>query len=471
MVTLARQRYCSAMSQPQDPAPLFAPGPKPRFLVGSLPERKKQGMLPFFKGLADTYGDLVRFRLGPLTCHLVLHPQDVEQVLLKHKERYEKGIGVQKLKLIMGDGLFLSEGDFWKSQRKLMQPPFTPRGVGHFAAGMSGAIERLTERLSDSQRSGQVQDVQLGMTRLALDVISQAMFGTFLDEGVGEVASSFAYILEYVSARSISLVDVPLFVPTQANRRFRHAQKQVREFLDQLISERKSHRAGRDDLLTRLLDAADEDSGKGMSEQQLRDEVVTLFFAGHETTAQALTWVWVALAQNPDKRRLLEVELDRVLGGRNPELADVHQLHYTRAVVDEVLRLYPPVWIFVRQSKQADQLRSYTVDKGSMILLSPYLVQRDRRHFASPLSFEPERFLPDAPAVAPYTYFPFGAGPRVCIGNNFALLEMVLTVATVAQHFHLEPAEAAPIVADPKSTLRPNRPVLMRVTARAKASA
>jgi cytochrome P450 len=424
-------------------------------------------VLPFFHNLSKNYGDLVRMKLGPLTCHLVLHPADVEQVLLKQKEKYEKGVGVRKLKLIMGDGLFLSEGEFWRAQRKLMQPPFTPRGVGQFVPGMQGALARLGHNLGQSAANGEPRDIQLDMMRLALDVISQAMFGTFLDEGVGEVASAFTYILEYVSERSITMVDMPLFVPTSANRRFRRAERAVKEFLNHLIDERKKDRKGRDDLLTRLLHAADEDSGHRMSEQQLKDEVVTLFFAGHETTAQALTWIWYLLARNPQKRVLLEAELDRVLAGRDPDLQDVHHLPFTRAVVDEAMRLYPPVWVFVRQALAEDNLRGYRVDKGSMIVLSPYIVQRDARYFDDPETFLPERFMPDASRpIAPYTYFPFGAGPRVCIGNNFALLEMVLTVATVAQRFHLELLDPEPVLPESKSTLRPSRAVKVRVFAR-----
>jgi cytochrome P450 len=456
------------MNSPINVGAKQAPGPRPQWIVGNLLQQRKVGFVRFYESLVEQYGDLVRFRFGPLVVHLISRPEDIDHVLLRHKDKYEKGIGVERLKLIMGNGLFLSEGDFWKSQRKLMQPPFTPRGVQAFADSISGSVARLTDRLEKAQKENAPVDVQMQMMQLALDVISQSMFGVYLDAEVNEMARSFSFILDYVSESASALIDIPLFIPTPKNNRFKRARADVMSYVRKLINERKKRHGEQDDLLTRLLNATDEQNGKGMSEDQLLDEVITLFFAGHETTAQALTWLWYLLSQNPGPRAKLEAELDSVLGGRAPTLDDLHHLPYTRAVVDESMRVFPPIWTFVRQSLVEDEIRGYRIDKGSMMMIAPYITHRMPEFFPDPQVFRPERFLPGAePKIPPHAYLPFGGGPRICIGNNFALLEMVMTVAAVAQKFHLTPTTNEPVLPEPMATLRLNRALLANVEPRA----
>lgn len=293
------------------------------------------------------------------------------------------------------------------------------------------------------------------------------MFGFEIGARAREAADAFSAMLRFVSERSVSAIDLPLAIPTAANRRAQAAMDRVNAFMAEIVAERRADPTEHDDLLALLLAVRDPDSGAAMSEEQLRAELLTNFFAGHETTAQALTWMWYLLSLHPGVRAQLEEELARVLGGRAPTLADLPNLTLTRAIIDETLRLYPPVWGYVRQALAADEIDGYHIPAGAMVMVSPFITHRLPTIWPNPEGFDPGRWMSEQGAGRPkHAYFPFGAGPRVCIGNNFALLEMRLMLATAAQRFHLDLQPGFRPVLESVASLRPAGGMPMTLTPR-----
>ncbi len=450
----------------------MAPGPRRRPIVGNLFEFGRRDMISFHAESWRRYGDVVRYEFGPKVAHLVVHPDDVKRVLVDNEKNYVKGMGYDKVRLILGNGLFTSEGPGWRRQRRLMQPPFTPRGVEQFAPAMTDAIDHMLAQWDEQARADTPVDVSNEMMRLAMSVIARTMLSVDLDERAVTAARSFVEVLEFVSRRSMRLLDLPLYVPTPENLSFRRAMYVLDNFILGIIAERRRNPNPPDDLLTKLLTARDPETGEAMSLRQVRDEVLTIFFAGHETTAQALTWAWYLLDSHPEVVERLQSEVDAALGGHAPAPADLPKLDYARMIVSETMRLYPPVWIFVRDAVGPDQLGGYDVPAGSMIMLSQYLTHRYPEFWPDPERFDPERFTPGAEETRPrYAYFPFGGGPRVCLGNNFALLEATLAVAMVARRYRLRLVPGQTIRPKMVGTLRPSGPVMMRLAARERALA
>lgn len=442
-----------------------APGPRGNLLAGSIFDMQRQGQLPFYVDTWRQYGDVVRYRLGPLTAHLIVRPEHVEHVLVRNVANYEKGIGYAKVKALLGDGLLTSEGDFWHRQRRLMQPPFTPRAVVQFAPLIVRTVQEMLERWQQAVSAG--LDVNAEMIRLAATIIGRTMLGVDVGDEAQETGRAFAYVLKFAAQRTIALVDIPLFVPTPANRQFKEAMGILDALVYRLIAERRRAPDDQADLLSILFNARDEATGGRMTERQLRDEVLVVFLAGHETTALALSWAWMLLAQHPEAEGRLHQEIDTVLGGRAPTVEHLHQLEYTAHVIDEVLRLYPPVWTFPRSAKADDQVGGYHIPKGSLLLTSPYITQRHPEFWDAPDAFDPDRFTVERAAGRPrYAYYPFGAGPRTCIGNNFALLEAALVLATVAQRYRLRLVPGQDLAPAVMGTLRPRSGIKVIVEAR-----
>lgn len=440
----------------------IAPGPRGTVLLGSLPEMRRQGQIQFYLDAWRRFGDVVRLRLGPLTAHLIVQPEHIRHVLVANRDNYRKGIAYRKVELILGAGLFTSEGDLWRRQRRLMQPPFTPGGVKRFTGAITECSAQMLERWQTAAERGQEVDIQREMMRLTMSIIGKTMFSVDVHADAGVVGPAFSAVLEFAAARTVALLDVPLFIPTPMNRRFKEALRTLDAFIYGVIAERRGREDDQEDLLSLLLRARDEETGQGMSERQLRDEVLTIFFAGHETTAQALTWAWYLLSQHPAAERRLHTELATVLGGRAPTAQDLPGLTYTRMVIEEAMRLYPPVWMFARDAIAHDEIGGYHVPAGSMILMSQYLAHRHPAYWEHPEAFDPERFTPERSAGRPhYAYFPFGGGQRTCIGNHFAMLEAQLILATVAQRYRprLAPGQAVEPVA--VGTLRPRHGLWM----------
>lgn len=467
------------------PARRRAPGPQGHFLLGSHREIVRKGWLQFALDAWRASGDIIRFRLGPLVGHILAHPDAVAHVLLKNRQNYGKGLTYTRTRVMLGLGLLTSEGELWQRQRRLLQPPFTARAVTRFDDVMTSTAETLLARWQTASAERRPVDVHHGMLELTLRVIGRTMLGVDLEEEGGSVVAAYHQACKLLDQRLAAVVDLPLVIPTPANLRMKRALRTLDAFIYRLIDERRATLKdtqaslaladvaaagpagpGERDLLDKLLAASDAEAG--MSPHQVRDEVMTMFFAGHETTAQALTWTWYALSQHPDIEARLHHELDTVLAGRPPTAQDLAQLTYTRRVIDETLRLFPPVWIFPRGVIGDDELGGYHVPAGSLIFPCPYLTHRHPGYWERPETFDPDRFAPERFTERTRTaYFPFGAGPRACLGTHYALQEATLVVALFAQRYRfrllpghrvepqsaitLYPAGGLPMFLDPRS--------------------
>lgn len=446
---------------PARPVRRYPPGPKPLPIVGNALHMRGADALERHLALQREYGDIVYMRLGPLDAYVLTHPDHVYHVMVKNQKNYIKGVGYNSFRLLVGQGLVTSDGDLWRQQRRLMQPSFTPKAITQFADMMVELTQRLLDRWQPLAVRGEPFVMDEEMTRLTMSIIGRAMFNLDLGEELTEIGAAFQRAFSFVPQRSQNPF-IPLNFPLPAHRQFQRDLELIERFIAQRIAEGRRNPTN-DTLLGILLRAQDEETGQGMSDAQLRDEVVTLFFAGFETTARSLTWGWYLLSQHPAVVAKLEEEVDHVLGGRAPTIEDLHQLHYTRMVVDETLRLYPPTALLARQTVAEDEIGGYPLPAGAMVIPVPYAVHRHPDFWPDAERFDPERFLPEADAVRPKSaYIPFAAGPRVCLGNNFALLEMVYAFAMAAARYRVENLTGA-IGKEFAGTIRPTQPLRVRL--------
>ncbi len=450
------------------PATLLPPGPKGKLLTGNIGDMRREA-LDFFLRCAREYGDVAAIRLGLTRIFLVSHPRLIEEVLVTNARNFTKHFGIRILRARLGNGLLTSEGDFWLRQRRLIQPAFGRERI----AGYAPLMVELADRLTAGWRDGETRDLHADMTRLTLEIIARAMFGADVSEQAVVVGEAVSVLAEALVRRFQSVLRLPPVIPTPANLRRRRCARQIDAILYDIIEKRRASKEAGDDLLGILIRACDEDDGSRMTDQQLRDEAITLFLAGHDTTALTLTWGLYLLARHPEVARSLEQELDEVLAGRAPTAADLPRLRYTDMVVHEVLRLYPSAYVVGREAIEACELGGYRVPAGGTLLMSQWAVHRDPRWFAEPERFWPERWADGLERRLPRcAYFPFGGGPRVCIGNHFALMEAVLVLASVARRWRVSvPAGEPPVRPRPLITLRPTGPVRLTLHRRTPATA
>ncbi|MEJ2208818.1 MAG: cytochrome P450 [Anaerolineae bacterium] len=442
-----------------------APGPKGWPVVGSLFEMRRQGILDFWTEAWRAYGDVVQTTVGPMTLIQFVRPEHVQEILVTKRDTFVKGLSHDTLRLPLGRGLLTAEGELWRRQRRLMAPTYTPRGVKGYAAIMLDATDRMLARWRTIP-DGMPLAMNVEMMRLAMSVISRSVFTIDIGEEFAEAGEALGVILDFASARTVSPVSPPLWVPTPLNRRFKWALATMDDFLYGIIARRRSQPSG-DDLLWQLMAVRDEETGAPMSDEQLRDEVLITFFAGHETTAQLLTWAWYLLACHPEVEARFHGELDGVLRGRRPGVDDLEPLCYTRMIMDEVLRLYSPVATMARDAVADAEVGGYHVPAGSIVTICPYVTHRHPEFWARPGDFYPEHFEPQAVEARPrYAYYPFGAGPRVCLGKHFALLEAALVLAEVGQRYRPRLVSDEPVGVRWSGTLRPDRDVMMRLEER-----
>lgn len=410
-----------------------APGPGVvRFLTGV----RARGFLEYAGELWREYGDVFQVRIGPRTLMFAMHPDAVEQLNVSGRQRYDKAGSYNSVrKYLTGEGLVASTGDLWRRQRKLMAPFYTPKGVQAYAELMTRDSIRLVERWQQLSREAREVEIAEEMTSVTASIILKAMFSAESVQAIEQMKHSVETMISFTTRVSSSL-SWPLWVPTPKNRNYLAARTLVHQLISTLIANRRSLPEAQwpDDLLTRLMRARDEETGQAMSEALLRDESITTFFAGHETTARTMTFTWYALAANPHVTTQLHEELDRVLGDRLPNVDDLKRLPYTLQVVKEVLRLYPAAPFYVRDAVAADQLLGFDVPVGTGVMLSPYYTHRHPTFWERPDVFDPSRWAHET-AMHSHQYHPFAAGPRVCIGNNFSLLESHLLLAILAQRF------------------------------------
>lgn len=437
----------------------FPPGPYTG-LKGWSFRALEQSPLEMFTELAH-HGDIVGIRVVNFRNVFVNHPSLIEEVLVGHPRRYYKGRVLRANRHVFGEGLLTSEGDFWLRQRRLVQPAFHRARIAAYAETM---VE-YTQRIMDNWRGGEERDVHQEMMRLTLQIVAKTLFNADVARDAQDVGKSLELLLE-LGADFRRTLFVPHWVPTFTNLRIKREIAFIEGILYRIINERRA--SGRDtgDLLSMLLHVQDED-GSRMTDKQLRDETITLFLAGHETTASSLSWTWWLLAQNPAVEAKLHAELDEVLGGRAPSMDDLARLPYATNVITESMRLYPPAWGLARIVVEDHELGGYPLRKGMGVAMAQWVVHRDTRWYDTPEEFRPERWEGDfAKRIPRFAYFPFGGGPRQCIGNSFALMEATLILATVAQKYRLRLVPNHPVVPLASITLRPRYGVRVMLESR-----
>ena len=417
--------------------------------------------LEYFTKVAREYGDVAGLRVLNFKTVFINHPSLIEEVLVTNARKYSKGRVLRANRHVFGEGLLTSEGDFWLRQRRLAQPAFHRARVASYAATMVD----YTERMVQGWRGGEERDAHQEMMRLTLEIVAKTLFDADVDRDAQEVGKSLELLLE-IGANFRRTIFVPHWLPTPTNLRVRREVKQIEKILYRIIAERRA--SGRDagDLLSMLLSAQDED-GSRMTDRQLRDETITLFLAGHETTASTLSWTWWLLARHPAVEAKLHAELDAVLGDRAPTLDDLPKLRYTGHLITESLRLYPAAWGMARLVVEDHEIAGYAVTKGMGVAMAQWVVHRDPRWYDAPEEFRPDRWEDDLLKRLPrFAYFPFGGGPRQCIGNAFALMEAALILATIARKFRFLLVANHPVVPLASITLRPRHGVRVTLESR-----
>lgn len=419
----------------------------------------------FYLKLARSYGDIVYFRFGPIDSYLVSHPDFIRDIFITEGRKFGRPVGAKLLgKLLLGNGLLTSEGEFHLRQRRMMQPAFHRQRI----AGYAKVMAEYAQRMSDQWQDGAEVDMAGEMMRLTLAVVCKTLFDADVENEAPEIGASLSELLELFD-RSASPVHILL---NKIGLGTNHRQLQARDHLNQviyrIIRERRERLEDRGDLLSMLLLAVDEEGGTGgMTDEQVRDETMTLFLAGHETTALALTWMWYVISQHPVVEEKLHRELDSVLAGRPPAFEDLPKLQYTEMIMAETLRLYPPAWLLGRGVLEECEIGGYRIPARSTLIVSPYVVHRDARFYPDPLRFDPERWTPEARAARPkFAYFPFGGGNRTCIGESFAWTEGILLLATLAQRWRLRLLSNQKVETKALITLRPKFGMRMKIATR-----
>jgi len=438
-----------------------------RAVIGQIfPSKHPFDPLAFYIGTAREYGDIAYFRLGPLRIYLLNHPELIRQVLVEQAPKFHKPSLVKRAaRLSLGRGLLTSDGLLWKQQRKLIQPAFRH---DRLAEAYGDVISEYAERMVSSFEDEEVRCIDDDMGKLTLAIVVKALFGEELSREADEIGELLLAVADASNERLNSPFGLLSWIPTRRNLRERRALARFDEIIRVLIRTRRQSAGQREELLSALLSAVDADTGARMSDRQLRDEMMTLFLAGQDTTAHALTWTWYLLARHPDVEAKLLEEFRRALAGRAPRATDLPNLPYTEMIVREAIRLFPPAPFFGRQPIEDVTVGGWEIPKGSLIVVSTYALHRDRRFFPEPEQFNPDRFAPGwEERISRFAYLPFGGGPRVCIGNGFAMLEARLVLATVAQRCKLLLEPNTEIAPKQLVTLRPSHAVRMRVEKRA----
>ncbi len=441
------------------------PGPRSRSLFGFAP-RYRKNPLTAMEDLKREYGDVVRFRLFNLDAYLLSDPALIQEVLVTQQGNFTKSVALKRAKVLLGEGLLTSEEPLHMRQRRLSQPAFHREQLKSYAAIMTGLTTEWLEKWDADVcfDQGQTVDLHSEIMQLTLSIVSKALFGTDMRHDAGSISEVASAMVNMFVLLTLPFADQIVKLPLPVARRFQAAKRRLDTLMYGIIAKRRAlYKAnwqrtgtvnGRADLLSMLLTAQDsEGDGSGMSDEQLRDEILTLFLAGHETTANALSWTWYLLATHPEAERLFFQELTEVLGGRLPTLDDVESLRFTYALLAESMRLYPPAWTLGRMAKEEFSMGGYTFPARSLLLMGQWVVHRDPRFWPNPTEFQPSRWL--TPAERPkMAYFPFGAGSRLCVGERFAWMEGVLLLAQIGQRWRFRLAPNARVEPQPLITLR-----------------
>ena len=453
----------TSRTSPSSATRVFPPGPKTS-LLRTITYRPGRDPLKFFSDLVRRYGDLAYLRMGGEHLFITSDPAVIRDVLVTHNQNFHKSRGLERMKILLGEGLLTSEDAFHLRQRRLMQPAFHRERVAAYASTMVAYADRVRR----SWATGATIDIAREMSRLTLLIVGKTLFDADVASQAPDVGEAMSGLMNSFWTLMLPFGATLQHLPIPQMRRGRRARERLDAIIYGIIRERRVNLGDRGDLLSMLLMAQDdEDKGRGMTDRQVRDEAMTIFLAGHETTANALTWTWYLLSQSPDVELRLHEEIDRMLEGRVPTVADVERLPYTTRVVTESMRLYPPAWLVGRRAIDEYSIGGYYVPPRSIIVMSQWIVHRDARHYPNPERFDPDRWTPEFKAALPrFAYFPFGGGPRQCIGESFAWMELVLLVATLAQQWRFALAPGHPVVPQAAVTLRSKYGMKMVATAR-----
>jgi cytochrome P450 len=417
--------------------------------------------LGFFAQTVRKYGDITSMRFGPYRCMFLTSLVGIRRVLLDNYDNYPKGPASDTIGLFLGKGLFNNNGDSWRKQRKIAQPFFLREKLQQFVPHMVAATQQMLSEWEQSDPQASPFSLHDEFLRLALRAVGLSLFSLDLLKESEEIASALAYILKFTSDRADMPLPLPLSLPLPSHRRYHAAAKVIDGIVDRIIEERTQGNVA-DDLLAKFMNFRDPSTGESIARQQLRDEVVTLLVAGHETTATSLSFTFYYLSKHPEIAKRVSEEAAPLLAAGIQNIDDVQRLTYTTRVFQEALRLQPPLWALDRRAEKEDEVCGYSVKPGTIVAMSPYLTHRDPRHWEQPERFDPDRFLPEKVAARDkFAYLPFGVGPRSCIGKRFALLEGPLIVAMVANKYRFT-VEASPVPPETYMTLRPRGGLLVR---------
>jgi cytochrome P450 len=441
---------------------LHAPGPNSLFTLAFI--RFRQNPLGFLQNLTHRYGDFTRFNMLNRQMFFANHPDYIRDVLVTQNSNFVKGRALQKAKRILGSGLLTSEGDTHHRQRRLVLPAFHRQRIASYGSVM---VEHAM-LLSDSWEDGETVDICQEMTRLTLGIVAKTLFDANVGKEADEIGEAMTVILEMFNLLMYPFAELLETLPLPMVQRYKKMRERLDSTIYRIINERRKSGVDRQDLLSMLLLAQDEQDGGRMTDAQVRDEVMTLFLAGHETTANALSWTFYLLSQNPGAETKLHAELDAVLGSRAPTNEDIVRLQYTEMVVSESMRLFPPAWGIGRRSLTDQMIGRYLIPADSIVLLSPFVTQRDSRFFPEPGRFKPERWSAASKASVPqFSYFPFGGGSRRCIGEGFAWAELILVLATLSTRWRMRLDQSQEVEPQALFTLRPRNGIRMKLARRA----
>ena len=441
----------------------FPPGPAPRY-PGQFVRELARNPLASMLSMQREYGDIVHYKIGPQHLYLFNNPELIKDVLVTNQKNFTKSRGLERARKLLGNGLLTSEGEFHLRQRRLAQPAFHRQRIASYGDTMTA----YAQRTRSGWKNGDTVDMHVEMMRLTLSIVAKTLFDADVDAEAADIGTALTVAFESFNFGILPFTELLEKLPLPYVRRFNAARDTLDRTIYRMIDERRATNDDRGDLLSMLLMATDaEGDGSGMNDLQLRDEAMTIFLAGHETTANALTWTWYLLSQNPEVEARLHAEIDGVLGGRKAGFDDLALLPYTRMVVAESMRLYPPAWAIGRRAINSFEVPGFTIPARSVVLMSQYITHRDARFFPDPEVFNPDRWTAEAQATRPkFSYFPFGGGARVCIGEQFAWMEGILLVATLAQEWKMHLVPGHPVEVQPLITLRPRHGMRMTLERR-----
>jgi cytochrome P450 len=438
------------------------PGPKVYNLLGIIPEMRRRDAT-ILKKYIDEFGDILRFKVGPRALYLINHPDYIRQVLQSNFPNYSKETRAWRmLRVILGPSVMITAGEIWKKRRRLMQPLFNPPAISQLFPMMNRVIGEMLEEFSQKAKRNEEMEIRWEMMKVTLRVISETIMGRDVGGRVDDIGNALWTILEHIADSYTSLFNTPLYIPTSRNIKFRKALRVLNDIVCQFIAERRKSIDRPDDLLSRLMEATDPETGHSLTDGEIRDEIMTMFLAGHETTASSIAWTWILLDQYPQVEEELFREVNSQLQNWPPTKDDIIKLKYTIQVVEEALRLYPPVYIVSRRAEKEDEMGGFRIPEKSTVFFSPYILHRDERFWSDPEQFDPDRFSHANKAkIRPYTYLPFIEGPRKCLGYHFAMLESPLILAAVARNFRLRLVPGQDIQPYFSITLRPKSGIRM----------